>query len=137
MTEPYPPQDGQPPPVHPTAPPTYPAAPPTYPGQPGYPGTPPYPVYQPLPPYNTYAILALVFAIAILPPLGIYFGAKAKQQIAVSGERGLELAKAGYITGWVLTGIYLVFFLIWCAFAVFFLGMFGLFGATAAGTGMG
>jgi hypothetical protein len=132
MTEPYPPQDGPPPPSA--------SAPPTYPGQPGYPGYPPYqpyPAYQPLPPYNTYAILSLVFAIAVLPPLGIYFGAKAKQQIAASGERGIELAKAGYIVGWVLTGIYLAFFLVWCAFAVFFLGMFGQFGATAAGTGMG
>jgi Domain of unknown function (DUF4190) len=119
-----------PPPPH-TAPP---GAPPL-PGQPWYsppgmvppPGTVPPPgqqVWYPLPygyvisqPYNTYAILSLVFACFVFPPLGIYFGAKAKKQIAVSGERGIELAKVGYIVGWVLTALQGVFILIWCGLA--------------------
>jgi hypothetical protein len=33
------------------------------------------PPYQPYPPpYNVYAILSLVLALFVLPPLGIYFG---------------------------------------------------------------
>lgn len=86
---------------------------------------PPYPYghYPPQPPYNTYAILSLALGILVLPPLGIYFGTKAKQQIAVSGERGIELANAGVIVGWVLTGLFLAFFLVWCAMGAMMLNM--------------
>jgi hypothetical protein len=123
MTAPNPGQENQPPPYQPpyNAPynPPYPPPPPGYPGYPGYP-----PPYQP--PYNTFAILSLVFAVFVFPPLGIFFGYKAKQQIAVSGERGLELATAGLITGWVLTSIYALFLIIFCGG---FLGMFSLFGS--------
>src|SRR5262245_4601418 len=75
-----------------------------------------YVVYQPSP-YNTLAILALVLGVMVLPPLGIYFGHKAQQQIAQTGERGVELAKAGVVVGWILTCFYGVFFVIWCCFA--------------------
>jgi len=61
-----------------------------------------YMVYQP-PPYNTLAVLALVLGIMVLPPLGIYFGHKAQQQIAQTGERGIELAKVGVVSGWIGT----------------------------------
>ena len=64
-----------------------------------------------------YAILALIFGVFVFPPLGIYFGSKAKQQIAVTGERGAELATAGYVVGWVFTGLSVLFILVWCAFA--------------------
>ena len=65
--------------------------------------------YQP-PPYNTLAILALVLGVMVLPPLGIYFGHKAQEQIAQTGERGVELAKAGVVVGWILTSLYGVLF---------------------------
>jgi hypothetical protein len=86
--------------------------PPQYPGYPNYPYPPPYAPR----PYNTYAILSLVFALAVFPPLGIYFGHKAKQQIAQTGERGIELANVGYILGWVFTALMGVFLLLWCGF---------------------
>ena len=93
----------------------------------------PYPGYRPLPPYNTYAILALVLAVVVLPPLGIYFGNLAKKQIAESGERGIELANAAVIVGWVLTGILAVGLVLWCAvFGSMMLGFFSFFGAAAA-----
>jgi hypothetical protein len=117
MTAPNPGQENQPPYYQPPYNPQYPPVPP-----PGYPGYPNYGPYQP--PYNTMAILSLVFAVFVFPPLGIFFGYRAKQQIAVSGERGLELATAGLITGWVLTSIYALFLLIFCGG---FLGVFGLF----------
>jgi hypothetical protein len=68
-----------------------------------------YMVYQP-PPYNTLAVLALVLGIMVLPPLGIYFGHKAQQQIAQTGERGIELAKVGVVIGWIGTSLYVLMF---------------------------
>ncbi|GAA1387477.1 MULTISPECIES: DUF4190 domain-containing protein [Catellatospora] len=93
---------------------------------------PPYPYghYPPQPPYNVYAILSLALGILVFPPLGIYFGNKAKQQIAATGERGIELANAGVVVGWVLTGLLAAFVLLWCFMAVTMFGMFGLFSAT-------
>jgi hypothetical protein len=95
---------------------------------PPYPGYPPPPQYGPLygppygpgygpPPYNTYAILSLVFALAVFAPLGIYFGAKAKRQIAQTGERGIELATAGYVCGWVFSALLGLVLVVWCGFA--------------------
>jgi peptidyl-prolyl cis-trans isomerase B (cyclophilin B) len=75
---------------------------------------PPYPPYPP--PVNTYAILSLVLGLAIFPPLGIYFGNRAKEQIAQTGERGVELATAGIVVGWILTSLYAVFICVWCGF---------------------
>jgi peptidyl-prolyl cis-trans isomerase B (cyclophilin B) len=48
--------------------------------------------------------------VFVFPPLGIYFGYKAKQQIANTGERGVELANAGVIVGWIFTS----FYILWC-----------------------
>ncbi|WP_020521778.1 DUF4190 domain-containing protein [Catelliglobosispora koreensis] len=93
MTEPTSPQP---------VPPEQPPPPPPGPYAPQYGG------YPYAPPFNTYAILALVLAIAVLPPLGIYFGYKAKEQIAATGERGVELATAAIVIGWVLTSIYVL-----------------------------
>lgn len=83
---------------------------------------PPRPYFVPQPPVNTYAILAAIFAFVVFPPLGIYFGNKAKQQIEQSGERGIELAKVGIIGGWILTILYGLFMIVWCGFFVFFVG---------------
>ncbi|WDZ88123.1 DUF4190 domain-containing protein [Micromonospora cathayae] len=66
---------------------------------------------------NTYAILSLVFGVAVFPPLGIYFGNRAKREIERTGERGVELATAGIVVGWVFTIMYVVFLVIWCALA--------------------
>jgi len=85
---------------------------------------------QPQPPFNIYSIIAIVLAVAVLPPLGIYFGNVAKKQIAETGERGIELAQAAIIAGWVLSGIMLLGFLVFCGFFVIWLGFFGaMFGA--------
>jgi hypothetical protein len=73
--------------------------------------------YVPLPPVNTYAILAAVFAFVVFPPLGIYFGRKAKEQIAQSGERGIELANVGIIAGWIISVLYGLFMIVWCGVA--------------------
>jgi hypothetical protein len=91
--------------------------------QPGV-GPPPYgPVYAP--PTNTYAILSLVLALTVMPPLGVYFGYKAKEQIARTGERGDELATVGLVVGWIFTGLWVLFFLVWCGFAVTMLAGMG------------
>jgi hypothetical protein len=88
-----------------------------YSGQPQY-LYPPYPPpYAYSPPINLYAILALVFAVAVFAPLGIYFGHKAKAQIAQTGERGVELATAGIVVGWIFTAMFGLFILVWCAIA--------------------
>ena len=116
----------QPPLREPVGPPDPAYGQPPYPPYPPYPpppyGPPPYgpPPYGPYPPYayprpiNTYAILALVLGAAVFPPLGIYFGKKAKQQIAQTGERGVELATAGLVVGSILTAIYGLVILVYC-----------------------
>jgi Domain of unknown function (DUF4190) len=90
-------------------------------------GRPPYPPYVYPPPFNTYAILALVSAVAIFPPLGVYFGYKAKKQIARTGERGIEFATAGLVIGWILTVFYGLFLIVW----------FGFVGSAIMGSGGG
>jgi hypothetical protein len=81
------------------------------------PGHPPYQPYAYSPPINMYAILSLVFGAMVFPPLGIYFGNKAKEQIAQTGERGVELATAGQVVGWIFSVMYALFILVWCGFA--------------------
>ncbi len=121
-----PPSPDMPPPGQPSAtpPPGYPPyGHPPPPGYPGYGYPPPYPYpYVVQPPWNTYAILSLVFAFAVFAPLGIYFGTKAKEQIAQTGERGIELANIGVIAGWILTCLLAAFLVVWCAFFFTFLG---------------
>lgn len=85
------------------------------------PGQPPYPPHPYSAPFNTYAILALVFGVMVFPPLGIYFGKKAKNQIAQTGERGAELATAGVVVGWIFTILYGLMFVVWCGVAAVFL----------------
>jgi Domain of unknown function (DUF4190) len=70
--------------------------------QPGMPY--PQPGYAPPRGTNQNAILALVLAL-VLAPLGIYFGNKAKKEIAVTGEDGEGLATAGQVIGWIGTGL--------------------------------
>jgi magnesium-transporting ATPase (P-type) len=95
----------------------------------------PYYQPQPQPPFNTYAIIAIILAVAVLPPLGIYFGHVAKRQIAETGERGIELAQASIVVGWILSIFILLIFLMTCGFFVVTLGLFGLtFGAVATST---
>ncbi len=132
MSEPQPgpaarPSPEMPPPGPPSATPPSgypPHAHPPPPGPPyGYP--PPYPYAFPYvvqTPWNTYAILSLVFAFAVFAPLGIYFGIKAKEQIAQTGERGIELAKIGVIAGWIITCLQAAFLIVWCAFFFTLLG---------------
>jgi Domain of unknown function (DUF4190) len=111
-----------PPTTTPTALPVPPSYPPPYaPYPPPYGPYPPPPPYAMLPPFNTYAILAAIFAFVVFPPLGIYFGYKAREQIAQTGERGIELAKVGIIGGWIITGLQAAFLVVWCGmFLTFF-----------------
>lgn len=125
--------------VAPASAPPVPAYPPA--GPPGYAYPPPgyaYPppghVYPPppygyvvAPSYNTYAILAVVFAFAVFAPLGIFFGYKARDQIARTGERGIELAKVGIIGGWVLTCVQGAFLIVWCGLFFSMATQFGRF----------
>ena len=63
---------------------------------------------------NTYALLSLLFSFVIFPPVGIYLGYKAREQIDRTGESGSELATIGIWAGWIFTGIFVVAILIWC-----------------------
>jgi hypothetical protein len=90
----------------------------------------PPPPYVVLPPVNTYAILAAIFAFVVFPPLGIYFGYKAREQIAQTGERGIELAKVGIIGGWIITSLQAVFLVVWCGFMLTFFTAFTQAGTT-------
>ena len=90
----------------------------------------PPPPYAVLPPFNTYAILAAIFAFVVFPPLGIYFGYKAREQIAQTGERGIELAKVGIIGGWIITSLQAVFLVVWCGFMLTFFTAFTQAGTT-------
>lgn len=102
-----------------------------------------YPYGQPYQPYpvrktNTMAILALVFGFVFFP-LGIYFGHRAKKEIALTHEDGEGLATAGIIVGWIHAGIWglavaiwLVFFVIWILVVVLAVGATA---ATAGATG--
>jgi hypothetical protein len=60
---------------------------------------------------NVMAILALVFAF-VFSPLGIVFGAVAKNQIRRTGEQGMGLAKAGFWLGIVFTVLSVVWFVL-------------------------
>jgi hypothetical protein len=64
---------------------------------------------------NTYALLALLLSILVFPPIGIWLGRKAKEQIAVSGESGIELATVAEIYGWVVTGFLVIGGCLYCA----------------------
>jgi hypothetical protein len=89
-------------------------------GQPPVNYPPPYPYgYVPQPPYNTCAILAIVFAFAVFAPLGIYFGHKAQQEIARTGERGIELARVGVIGGWVISGLQATILCLMCGMIIY------------------
>ncbi|CAB4664639.1 unannotated protein [freshwater metagenome] len=63
---------------------------------------------------NGYAIaslvLSLVSACGIGSILAIVFGNMAKKEIAISGEGGSGLAKAGIIIGWIGLGIVVAYF---------------------------
>lgn len=41
--------------------------------------------------------------------------------IAERGERGIELAKAGVICGWIFSVVQGLFLIVWCGFAVAFI----------------
>ena len=63
---------------------------------------------------NGYAIASLVLSLLGLCGIGsilaIVFGNMAKKEIAISGEGGAGLAKAGMIIGWIGLGIVVAYF---------------------------
>ncbi|MEI8337280.1 MAG: DUF4190 domain-containing protein [Actinomycetes bacterium] len=63
---------------------------------------------------NGYAIASLVLSLVGLCGIGsilaIVFGNMAKKEIAISGEGGSGLAKAGVIIGWIGLGIVVAYF---------------------------
>jgi hypothetical protein len=81
---------------------------------------PPHVVYVTAPPTNTYAILSLIFAFVMFPPLGVYFGYKARKQIAETGERGGEMATVGIVAGWIHSVLFGIGVLVWCGFVGLF-----------------
>lgn len=84
-----------------------------YAAQPGQPFT-----YVPQPPYNVFAIVSLVGAF-IMSPVGIVFGHIALSQVKRTGERGREMALAGTIIGYVLTGFWVLYFLFVIVITIF------------------
>ena len=82
----------------------------------------PPPYIAPARPTNIMAIISLVAAF-VAPVAGLVLGIMAQKQIARTGEDGLALAKAGAIIGGVLTGLSVLFFIIWLVFAVSIMGI--------------
>jgi hypothetical protein len=66
--------------------------------------------------------LPLVFSLIVFPPVGIYLGYKAKEQIERTGERGIELARIGIVAGWVLASLQALFLIVWCGLFLTFVG---------------
>lgn len=71
--------------------------------------------------YNVYAIVAIATSIPV-PILGIVFGHLALRELASTGQNGREMAIAGLVIGYVLTGLILLFVLVWLGFLVTILG---------------
>jgi hypothetical protein len=80
------------------------------------------------------AIMALVFGF-VFAPLGIYFGYRAKQEIAVSGEDGEGMATAGIIVGWVHCGLWALSILLIIVYFVIIIVFIGLAAGTAGVAG--
>jgi hypothetical protein len=110
----------------------------TYPPQPGnwpepsWPAEQPYqgygysapPVVVAAPATNGLAIAALVCALAgiatcgVTSVIGAILGHVARRQIRERGESGDGLALAGIITGWIIFGLYALFWLVYIVFFV-------------------
>lgn len=75
------------------------------------------------PPTNTLAILALVLSFVVSIG-GIVCGHLALAQIKRTGESGRELALAGLIIGYVLTGIAVLAVIAWVVFALWYVSFF-------------
>lgn len=141
MTRPQPPFEDSYDPYAPHEPPdpyaSNPSAP--HPSAPPYPRPsvpavrPPGPPYPPPRPTNQNAIMAIIFGF-VLGPLGIYFGNKAKREIASTGEDGETLATVGLIVGWIQTGLLAVVLLSIVVMFVIWLVYFLFIGVLLAGT---
>ena len=79
--------------------------------------------YSYAPPTNTLAIVALVLAF-VMAPAGIVCGHIALGQIKRTGERGRELALAGLITGYVITGLVVLMTIVYVIMMIVWFGMF-------------
>lgn len=119
--QPYgqPPAYGEPPPYG--QPPAYgeqqPYGPPAAYGQSPY-GMPPYGGYPMPPGTNGLAIASLVCSLGglvtcISAPVGIVLGHVARRQIRQTGEQGDGLATAGLWVGYILTGLFFLFLIVW------------------------
>jgi hypothetical protein len=73
---------------------------------------------------NLMALLGFIGAF-LVPVVGIVLGVLAQRQIAVTGEEGAGLAKAGFIIGIAGTVFQVLFFVLW--FVVFFGSLTGSF----------
>lgn len=83
--------------------------------QPGYPapGAPGYGAAAQPASTNTMAVVSLVLALVGIPtfvaaPIGAILGHVARRQIKDRGEQGDGLALAGIVTGWIVTGLWLL-----------------------------
>jgi hypothetical protein len=71
-------------------------------------------------------------AVFVLPPLGVYFGYVARRQIRETGERGIELAQAAIVAGWILTGLMGIGLLFMCGFGILWFATFvGILGTAS------
>lgn len=130
MTDPQPPvppvpsPDGEIPPVpSPATPP--PAVPPAQPVYPAY-GQPAASGYY-APPTNTLAIVGMVLSlvgilIGVTAIVGAILGHVALGQIKRTGEGGRGMALTAVIAGWVVTGLWLLFWIAYIVIIVIFLG---------------
>lgn len=94
---------------------------------------PAHPGYAVLPPTNTMAILALVLSF-VVSVAGIVLGHLALGQIRQTGERGRELAIAGLVIGYVITGFVVLMVIAYVVFAIVGLGMMSILFGTLANT---
>lgn len=80
-------------------------------------------------PTNTMALLSLIMSLVGIATggmtsiLGIIFGHLGKSQIKRTGEAGEQMALWGLIVGYVVLGLWVLF---WVLYILFFVGMFGL-----------
>uniref|UniRef100_UPI003783BBAB DUF4190 domain-containing protein n=1 Tax=Pseudolysinimonas sp. TaxID=2680009 RepID=UPI003783BBAB len=82
------------------------------------------------PPVNTLAIVALVLSFVVSIG-GIVCGHLALSQIKRTGESGREMALAGLIIGYVLSGVAVLAVVVWIVFAIIYLAFFGVLLTTA------
>jgi hypothetical protein len=71
---------------------------------------PPSPMYQPAAGTNLLAIVSLPMSL-VFPPVGVGLAHMARAEIRRTGERGAGLTTAALVLGYLVSGLWLVFWL--------------------------